>query len=264
MTTSILHNSLLMDTNKTQTVCDDLVNEEALQMIINGQDFSITMQTPGHELYLVRGLLHAESIHSKPFLDFKLERHDIGSVARIQIQNDKNLSSGRRLNSTASCGICGKRNIEDLFEHLLPVERHCSVNSMLITRAFQNAQKKQALFTQTGGSHAASAANEHGETLCLFEDIGRHNAVDKVIGYLLENDLLTKACILTVSGRISFEIIQKCNRAGIPVLASISAPSSLAVKYAQDTGITLAAFCREQRATFYSGFHRLSNNSNQD
>ena len=154
--------------------------------------------------------------------------------------------------------------MEELFKGLLPVTRHFEVNSQFITKAFKNAQEKQDLFTQTGGSHAASAANAKGETLCLFEDIGRHNAVDKVVGYLLENNLLKQACILTVSGRISFEIIQKCNRAGIPVLAAISAPSSLAVKYAKETGITLAAFCRDQRATFYSGFHRLSKNSNQD
>ncbi|MFY8269572.1 MAG: formate dehydrogenase accessory sulfurtransferase FdhD, partial [Terrimicrobiaceae bacterium] len=103
----------------------------------------------------------------------------------------------------------------------------------------------------------ATAATAQGEVLCLFEDIGRHNAVDKVIGFLLEKNLLPLADVLTVSGRVSFEIVQKCARAGIPVLSAISAPSSLAVEMSKRWGITLAGFCRDDRATFYSGFQRV-------
>jgi FdhD protein len=113
-------------------------------------------------------------------------------------------------------------------------------------------RRRQDTFTGTGGSHAAAAATADGEVLCVFEDIGRHNAVDKVVGFLLEKGLLDRADILAVSGRVSFEIVQKCARAGLPVLTAVSAPSSLAVESAERWGITLAGFCREDRATFYS------------
>ena len=116
----------------------------------------------------------------------------------------------------------------------------------------------QELFAHTGGCHAAAALNAQGQVLCVFEDIGRHNAVDKVIGFLLEHKALDQAMVLTVSGRVSFEIIQKCARANIPILTAISAPSSLAVQMAEKANITLAAFCRSKRATFYSGLHRVS------
>lgn len=262
MSTTISHNSLQLSDQAAQACYDELLIEKALQFIVNGEDFSMTMQTPGDELYLVRGLLHAEGISSTKFKSFHLEDHELGSVARITLEKSLENKVNRRLTSTSSCGLCGKRNFEKLFDQLLPVTRNAEVNQKTIIAIFNAVQKRQALFVKTGGSHAASAADSTGNILCVFEDIGRHNAVDKVIGYLLENDLLHKADYLTVSGRISFEIIQKCNRAGIPILASVSAPSSLAVKFAQKTGITLAAFCRGKRATFYSGFQRISD-SNQ-
>ena len=109
----------------------------------------------------------------------------------------------------------------------------------------------------TGGTHAAAVGSADGEILCVFEDIGRHNAVDKAVGFLLENGLLARADILAVSGRVSFEIVQKCARAGIPVLTAVSAPSSLAVETAERWNITLAGFCREDRATYYSGLGRV-------
>ncbi|NQZ60534.1 MAG: formate dehydrogenase accessory sulfurtransferase FdhD [Lentisphaeraceae bacterium] len=148
--------------------------------------------------------------------------------------------------------------MEKLFSSLTEVERTVKVSNAIIASVFNQVSAKQQLFQQTGGCHAASAATADGQLICLYEDIGRHNAVDKVIGHLLENNQLQQAAILTVSGRISFEIIQKCSRAGIPVLAAISAPSSLAVDMAKKSNITLAAFCRNGKATFYSGFQRMA------
>ena len=246
--------------------CDDkhisrqetLVSEEALQIIVNGEDFSLTMQTPGAEKALVRGLLFAEGISADEFASCEITRHENAAVIRVQlISQNIEISNQRRLSSTSSCGLCGKRNIDKLLSRLKMVDKNICVSTQLIENIFAEVSNQQALFEQTGGCHAASAATESGEILCVYEDIGRHNAVDKVIGHLLEKKQLEQAAILTVSGRVSFEIIQKCNRAGIPVLAAISAPSSLAVEMAQKSNTTLAAFCRRGKATFYSGFQRI-------
>ncbi|MDD7983659.1 formate dehydrogenase accessory sulfurtransferase FdhD [Lentisphaera marina] len=240
---------------KNQRQNDCLLVETPLQIIVNGQDLSLTMQTPGDERYLVRGLLHSEGISSHAFESFSLEEWEQGIIARLKIfEQDK--IQGRRFGSSPSCGICGKRNVEQLFSNLEALEDDFLVSAEFIQEAFSSARKDQLLFALTGGSHAAAAFDQAGQVLCLFEDVGRHNAVDKVIGFLLEKDLLAQAKLLTVSGRVSFEIIQKCNRANIPILASISAPSSLAVEWAEKLNMTLAAFCREDRVTFYSSLER--------
>jgi FdhD protein len=241
------------DKNKTQNDC--LLVETPLQIIVNGQDLSLTMQTPGDERYLIRGLLHSEGISSLGFQSFSLEEWEQGIIARLKIfEQDK--IQGRRFGSSPSCGICGKRNVEQLFNNLEALQNDFQVSAAFIQEAFSKAKKEQLLFSLTGGSHAAAAFSEEGQIICLFEDVGRHNAVDKVIGYLLENNLLAQAKLLSVSGRVSFEIIQKCNRANIPILASISAPSSLAVEWAEKLNMTLAAFCRDDRVTFYSSLER--------
>ena len=121
----------------------------------------------------------------------------------------------------------------------------------------------QPNFNQSGGAHAAAAFDIKGKYLCSLEDIGRHNAVDKVVGYLIKNDQLDSAKIITVSGRISYEIVIKCIKAGIPFLAAVSAPSSLAVDFAKELGITLLAFCRDERATVYSHAHRTIVDNNK-
>jgi FdhD protein len=145
-----------------------------------------------------------------------------------------------------------------MFDGITPVTKEVAISAAALQVIHQNARARQSQFDGTGGCHGATAATAQGEVLCLFEDIGRHNAVDKVIGFLLENDQLPLADVLTVSGRVSFEIVQKCARAGIPILSAISAPSSLAVEMSERWGITLAGFCREDRATFYSRLDRVS------
>jgi FdhD protein len=147
--------------------------------------------------------------------------------------------------------------MEKMFEGVTPVFKDALISASALKIIHENARRRQSQFDGTGGCHAASAATTHGDVLCIFEDIGRHNAVDKVIGFLLENNLLPLADVLTVSGRVSFEIVQKCARAGIPILSAISAPSSLAVEMSERWGITLAGFCRNNRASFYSHTHRV-------
>jgi FdhD protein len=238
---------------ETSDVTDLLTAERALQIVVNGQSYSLTMQTPGAERYLVRGLLHAEGAGEGGFLLFAQSEQDDATVVEVEIDCPDLPGGTRRLAATSSCGLCGKQSLDDVLRDIAPVGKDgVRTDARRLHLIHADMRRRQDTFTGTGGSHAAAAATADGEVLCVFEDIGRHNAVDKVVGFLLEKGLLDRADILAVSGRVSFEIVQKCARAGIPVLTAVSAPSSLAVESAERWGITLAGFCREDRATFYS------------
>lgn len=256
---TLSHTSLYQEEEKKISKKEEcLLNERVLQIQVNYRDFSMTMQTPGAERYLVRGLLFAEKINRKNFLDYQQEEHPHGTLVKVQIEKTDFSKAERRLLSTAACGVCGKKNMEAMFAALPIVKKEGHINATLIQSYYKEIATHQRLFQLTGGCHAASAIDITGNIICVFEDIGRHNAVDKVIGFLLEENCLDKAQILTVSGRVSYEIIQKCTEANIPILSAISAPSALAVQCAEKANITLAAFCRQNRATFYSGFHRIA------
>jgi FdhD protein len=254
----------LQEETRTKKVVDALTMERALQIQLNGSLFSVTMQTPGDEARLVRGLLHSEGIDTKGFrVKFQTETKN-GTLIEVLIDGAPRPGANRRLASTSSCGLCGKESLDAAFLEIPPVRKPARINALRLRAIHEAVRTSQATFSGTGGSHAAAAATAEGGILSVFEDIGRHNAVDKVVGFLLERDLLPKADVLTVSGRVSFEIVQKCARAGIPVLSAISAPSTLAVEMAERWGITLAGFCRENRATFYSGLDRVEKNSAAD
>ena len=238
---------------ETSEVTDLLTAERALQIVVNGQPYSLTMQTPGAERYLVRGLLHSEGAGEGGFLLFAKSEKDDATLVEVEIDCPDLPGGTRRLAATSSCGLCGKQSLEDVLRDIPPVGKDgVRTEARRLHLLHAEMRRRQDTFTGTGGSHAAAAATAEGEILCVFEDIGRHNAVDKAVGFLLEKGLLDRADILAVSGRVSFEIVQKCARAGIPVLSAVSAPSSLAVESAERWGITLAGFCREDRATFYS------------
>lgn len=247
-------------------ICDDkvenIVVERPLQIVVNNKEFSMTMQTPGNERFLVRGLLHAEGIQHSEFAEYSQTESKNGTVVAVRVLCKKEIRADRALMSSSSCGLCGKKNIDNLYDGIPPIESDLTISSEQIQKIYNKMSPKQNLFQKTGGCHAASAADKDGEILCTFEDIGRHNAVDKVVGWLLENNKLDQAKILLVSGRISYEIIQKCAKAEIPILTAISAPSSLSVEMAEKWGITIAAFCRGDRATFYSQAHRIQQNIN--
>jgi FdhD protein len=252
------YSSRLQEGEATLDKEEHLVHERPLQIIVNNREFSMTMQTPGDERFLIRGLLHAEGVNHSKLVQYSQTEEENGTVVAVRVNCDKMIDGNRNLTSTSSCGLCGKKNIDNLFDGIETVTRPGSLSAVEIQNIYKDIAPKQDLFRQTGGCHAASAVDQKGNIICVFEDIGRHNAVDKVIGFLLENDRLTEAELLTVSGRVSFEIIQKCARANIPFLCAISAPSSLAVETAEKWGLTLAAFCRADRATFYSGLHRIN------
>ena len=245
-----------------QDVNDSLVVEEPLQIRINGRPFSITMRTPGADEALVRGLLFTEGIVDLQGLGAKvtLEQRDGYTDAAIEVPEIylcEDLLEKRALVANAACGFCGKTEIADLRmqqEKIKPQER---LSASVIPRLGLEMRARQSGFEATGGCHAAAAFTVDGTFLTQFEDVGRHNAVDQVIGHLVADRLLQKAAVLQVSGRISFEIVSKAAAAGIPFLCAVSAPSSLAVQWAGQAGITLVAFCRDNRFTVYTNPHQI-------
>ena len=252
------------DINSSKKIVDALTIEEALQININNKPFTVTMRTPGEDVSLVRGLLHSEDIinDAKFIPDIVLKKENnkgIVTIVDVNIPEDKlgdGYSNSRSLLSISSCGICGKTALGDLAFIGKTIDDKKKIDIGLIEELFQKMNIHQHDFKQSGGTHAAAAFSLNGKLLSSMEDIGRHNAVDKVIGKLITQNKLEQAKIITVSGRVSYEITIKCFKGRIPFLAAVSAPSSLAVDYAKELGITLFAFCRDGRTTCYSNPHR--------
>jgi FdhD protein len=256
------------EANASGKILDALTIEEALQININDAPFTVSMRTPGEDANLVRGLLHSEGVINDPtFLpDLVLKKQNedgIVTIVNVTIPRDKlgeGYSNSRSLLSVSSCGICGKTELGDLAFIGKHLDDDQKIDIGSINQMFEKMKTRQHDFKQSGGTHAAAAFSIQGELLCSMEDIGRHNAVDKVVGKLILSERLKEAKVITVSGRISYEIVIKCFKAQIPFLAAVSAPSSLAVDYAKELGITLFAFCRDQRATCYSNPERTKIN----
>jgi len=254
-----------------KNVLDALTVEEALQININNEPFTVSMRTPGDDLSMVRGLLHAEGVITdtafSPEISIKKENDNgIVTVVNVSIPQDKlgyGYSNSRSLLSVSSCGVCGKTELEDLHFLGKTIDDKEKIDITIIYKLFEQMNTYQKSFKKSGGSHAAAIFNIEAGLLCSMEDIGRHNAVDKVVGKLINDEQLKDAKILIVSGRISYEIVIKCFKAQIPFLAAVSAPSSLAVDYAKELGITLFAFCRDQRSTCYANPQRTKNSTNQ-
>lgn len=237
-------------------VNDPLVVEQPLAIKINGEALSVTMQTPGDEIDLVIGLLYSEDIFRKDsaLLNFKLTKNKNGIIDEIDIvipesAIGKGYMNSRQLLSVSSCGICGRTQFEPRVGEKLVNQ---NLDAAFLSGTIQRLAENQSLFKETGGCHGVAAFGVDGELLVLREDIGRHNATDKVIGALLQQRKLKEAKILSVSGRVSYEIVSKCFMAGISTLVAVSAPSTLAVDYCKELGITLAAFCRDDRITLYT------------
>ncbi len=262
---------MAIDNYKGKKFCDEkvidvddcLTVEQALQIKINNKSFTITMRTPGNDKELVRGLLYSEDVFKDINQDFKLKfTEDIEkaiTIANVIIPENK-LGNGylnsRNLLSVSSCGICGKTELEDIDSSKQLLDRDL-INTPALYQMFEVMQKNQSTFHQSGGSHAAAAFTKEGKVLSIKEDIGRHNAVDKVIGDLILSNQLKQATCLIVSGRISYEIVSKAFAAKIPILAAVSAPSTLAVDFAKELGVTLLGFCRNNKATCYSLPYRI-------
>lgn len=257
---------------------DVVAVEEPLQIRLGDwgsserRDLTVTMRTPGDDFDLVAGLLVAEGIVRDP-ADLATMRYCAGTdEAGQQTFNvvDATLAAGvalppsrieRALVTTSACGICGTTSIDDVRK--LAPDRHLDSAvrvTLEVLLAMPDALRaEQSLFARTGGVHAAGLFTAAGELLCLREDVGRHNAVDKVVGWALrEGRLPLDGTVLQVSGRASFELVQKAMLAGIPLLAAVGAPSSLAVDLAQEAGLTLVGFSRGASLNAYSHPERIT------
>ena len=250
-----------------QWTYDNLAVEEPLQIRLAGEDVAVAMRTPGHDVELAVGFLYTEGIIAGKH-HIESVRHcaeDDGNPAQNIVNllpTDRALLDPRKWRrsfySTSSCGICGKTTISQVTSHASTTSSAATVSLHTLYALVSKLQAAQAVFTQTGGLHAAGLFDTGGNLLVMREDVGRHNAVDKVIGHALLNDLLPlDNHILLVSSRASFEIVQKAAMSGIAIMAVISAPSSLAVELAREAGMTLVAFLREGRLNVYSGEGRI-------
>lgn len=237
---------------------DNLVIEAPLQININGTPYTVVMRTPNDDLELIRGLLFAEDIYKEKesfAYEWITQNDDFSSVINVSIDEAK-LGKGylnkRTLLSVSSCGICGKKSLEDLTTTSSEKLSSRQFNAHHLWNAFSKLREHQNTFSKTGGSHAAGVFNKTYELLSIKEDIGRHNAVDKCVGDLLHKKKLSEANYLLVSGRVSYEIVIKAFIAKIPVIVAVSACSSLAVDFAKEFGICLIGFTREGKMTIYA------------
>jgi FdhD protein len=253
---------------------DDVVVEEPLEIRVAGDALAITMRTPGHDEDLALGFLLAEGIVSsasdvgriahcgRPGDEGYGNTIDVLPGAGAILDPDRLQSSRRGTLITAACGVCGRRSIDDLLERLEAFEvgdpDTGGVSVDLLRRCTEDLRSNQANFDRTGGVHAASLLDREGRMLAVAEDVGRHNAVDKVVGALLRQERLGEAVVLVVSGRVSFEIVQKAAVARVPIVAAVSAPTSLAVDLAERLGLTLCGFVRRGGLNIYSHPGRLA------
>jgi FdhD protein len=240
---------------------DLLAVEEPLEFRLGGKTISITMRTPGHDPELAAGFLFTEGIVQGPhqIRDIQASKNSITVLLNPDVEIDFERLQ-RNFYTTSSCGVCGKASIEALRIQGCPVlpRSSAAVEAAVIHHLPQAQRDEQAVFERTGGLHAAALFDFQGNLILLREDVGRHNAVDKLIGAELlagRTPLCDK--LLLVSGRASFELTQKALMAGIPILAAVGAPSSLAVETAQRFNMTLLGFVRDGRFNIYSGASRI-------
>lgn len=250
---------------RVRKVQDSLAAEEPLEIRVGGVPLTVTMRTPGNDLELAAGFLLTEGIIQSPEqiagLRVKVPANGLRSnVVEIELKDSDFDSEGLQRNfyAASSCGICGKASIDAIrVRGLRQPDTGFRVEPEMLCRLPEALRSEQEVFSRTGGLHAAALFDGEGQLVALREDIGRHNAVDKIAGWaVLERKLPLSQHVMLVSGRGGFEIVQKALAAGIPVLASVSAPSSLAVKLARELGLTLVGFLRGRRFVIYSGEYR--------
>jgi FdhD protein len=246
-------------------VRDDVACEEPLEIRVDNQPISVTMRTPGNDDELAIGFLLSEGLITK--------REQIAKVEPYPRNRDKNVINvflapdvqidfkrlTRHVFMSSSCGLCGKSSIEAVHQHFPKVSDEVCVAAKVLQELPSKIRAKQETFDKTGGLHAAAIFDLEEKLIVLREDVGRHNAVDKVLGHALMNNLYPLSNhILLVSGRSSFEIMQKALAGRVPIVAAVSAPSSLAVEFAKESGQTLVGFLREGRMNIYTHPQRIA------
>jgi FdhD protein len=252
-----------------QQQSDILVREEPLEIRVRGKSIAVTMRTPGRDRELAAGFLLSEGIIRErdeiteiaPCLESDSPENTLNVFLAPSVEIDFTRLT-RHVFASSSCGVCGKASIESVHQHFSPIESNSAVAAETVVDLPNRMRAAQKTFSQTGGLHAAAIFDLQGDLLVLREDAGRHNAVDKVLGWgLLENKLPFDSHVLLVSGRASFEIVQKALAARIPIIAAISAPSSLAVEFTQESNQTLIGFLRGKTFNVYTHRKRIRENS---
>ncbi|MCW3067527.1 MAG: formate dehydrogenase accessory sulfurtransferase FdhD [Solirubrobacterales bacterium] len=233
---------------------DVVAVEEPLEIRIGGDPIAVTMRTPGHDEELAAGFLHGEGLIGEP-LRFGLTDDLAANTIEVRGKLARPVPT-RRFYTTSSCGVCGKGALEEVAVHCAALPAGPRVPRSLLAELPDRLV--QPGFTRTGGLHATGLFDSAGELLCVREDVGRHNAMDKVVGWgVLAGRLPLHGHILCVSGRLSFELVQKAAVAGAPILVGVGAPTSLAVELAADRGLTLCGFARRKKVNVYTGAERV-------
>ena len=250
---------------------DTLVVEEPLEIRVNGSPLAVTMRTPGHDVELAHGFLLTEAVigsaddvtvarYCDGLDDDSLNTYNVLDVTLAEGVPLPQIGVERNFYTTSSCGVCGKASLDAVrvtTSHS-PADDQATVDVDTLATLPDQLRRAQKVFDATGGLHAAALFDNRGRLLVLREDVGRHNAVDKVIGWATTaNRIPLQGIILMVSGRASFELVQKAVMAGIPILSAVSAPSSLAVDLAAETGLTLIGFLRGPNMNLYTHDHRV-------
>ncbi len=246
--------------DERQPVSDQVAREEPLQITVDGTPVAVVMRTPGHDDDLVRGFLLTEGLVSSLSDVSRIDLEDKQNHAYVFLADDIVLDHARlsrNLFSASSCGICGKASIEAIQQNAPPIKNDFAISADVVLGLPDALRAAQEVFSNTGGLHAAALVSAEGEILILREDVGRHNAIDKVIGWASENRLDLSQTLIQVSGRVSFEVIQKALVARISIVSAISAPSSLAVEFARESNQTLIGFLRPPKFNIYSNPERI-------
>jgi len=246
---------------------DDVVCEEPLEIQIGGTPFAVVMRTPGHDEELALGLLLNEGIIADAGAVTSIRHCSVaatpaadGNVLRVNLRAGVSVdfaAQRRNLYSSSSCGLCGKATIESALRQAPPLDDDTRYPAEFFFSLPARLREAQDVFARTGGLHAAGLFDANGELVVVREDVGRHNAVDKVVGWAARQRLSLSHHVLAISGRISYEIAQKALAARIPVVAAVSAPSSLAVELAESARLTLVGFLRGQRLNVYGARERV-------
>ncbi|GAB1539824.1 formate dehydrogenase accessory sulfurtransferase FdhD [Scytonema sp. NUACC21] len=262
----------VIENGKVRSRSDQLATEEPLEIRLTfpRQTVAVTMRTPGADFELAAGFLYSEGVIScrddiqrmSYCVDNLVDGEQQYNIVNITLEDGLNPDLQRlerHFYTTSACGVCGKASLEALhLRNYPPIPQGLTVAPEIIYTLPDKLRAAQSVFDATGGLHAAALFDTQGQLLTLQEDVGRHNALDKLIGSaLLSEQLPLNDCIVMVSGRSSFEILQKCTAAGVPIVCCVSAPSSLAVSIAKEFGITLIGFLRGEKFNVYAGLERI-------
>ena len=235
-----------LDGDVRQSETDHVVAEAPLQLRARGVPVATIMRTPGHDLELVRGLLHAESLAA--------HATQVDEDA-VDLELDASAFAGRGLLASAACGVCGRVAIADLELRAKEVTADTTIDHAMLATLPDQLRAAQSVFAATGGLHGAALFTAAGVLRAAREDVGRHNAVDKLVGHALEANITPE--VLFLSGRLGYELVQKAIMFRVPIVAAVSAPSSLAIELAERFGVALVGFVRGNRANLYAHGWRI-------